>query len=93
MGLRGRMKRLERDVQKDRVVLRLTNGGVGIFSDVEVFSEMFLTRMDLFRGKVRPSEVLDAVRAATPESREAFEEEYGSVEIVNHVIAADWAVG
>jgi hypothetical protein len=36
---------------------------------------------------------LDAVRAATPESRAAFEAEYGSIEMVNHVIAADYQGG
>ena len=89
MGLRDQLRRLKREAQKDRVVLRLRGGGVRIFSDLEVFSEMFLCRTDLFMGKARPSEVLDAVRAATPESRAAFEEEYGSIEMVNHVIAPE----
>ena len=73
MGLRDQLRRLKREAQKDRVVLRLRGGGVRIFSDLEVFSEMFLCRTDLFMGKARPSEVLDAVRAATPESRAAGE--------------------
>ena len=93
MGLRGWIKRLERDAQKDMVILRLRDGGISVFSDLEVFKEMFLCRMDLFRGEARPSEVLDAVRAATKESRAAFEEEYGSIEMVNHVIAADYQGG
>jgi hypothetical protein len=93
MGLRGWIKRLERDAQKDMVILRLKDGGISIFSDLEVFKEMFLCRTDLFRGEARPSEVFDAVRAATPESRAAFEEEYGSIEMVNHVIAADYQRG
>jgi hypothetical protein len=54
---------------------------------------MFLCRMDLFSGKARPSEVLDAVRAATKESRAAFEDEYGSIEMVGHIIAADYQGG
>jgi hypothetical protein len=37
--------------------------------------------MDLFRGNARESAVLDAVRGATPESREAFEREYGPIEM------------
>src|SRR5215218_159157 len=82
MGLGDQLRRLKREAQKDRVVLRLRGGGVRIFSDLEVFSEMFLCRTDLFMGKARPSEVLDAGRAA-------FEEEYGSIEMVNHVIAPE----
>jgi len=93
VGLRDQLRRLKREAQKDKVVLRLRGGGVRIFSDLEVFSEMFLCRTDLFMGKARPSEVLDAVRAATPESRAAFEDEYGSIEMVNHVIAPDYQGG
>ena len=93
MGLRDQLRRLKREAQKDRVVLRLRGGGVRIFSDLEVFSEMFLCRTDLFLGKARPSEVLDAVRAATPESRAAFEEEYGSIEMVAHIVAPDYQGG
>jgi hypothetical protein len=36
---------------------------------------------------------LDAVRAATKESRAAFEGECGSIEMVNHVIAAEYQGG
>jgi hypothetical protein len=93
VGLKDQLRRLKREAQKDRVVLRLRDGGVRVFSDLEVFKEMFLCRTDLFMGKARPSEVLDAVRAATPESRAAFEEEYGSIEMVNHVIAPDYQGG
>jgi hypothetical protein len=90
---RGRLRRLERGAQSEGVILRLRDGGIIVFSDQEVFKEMFLCRMDLFQGKVRPSEVLDAVRAATPESRAAFEDEYGSIEMVGHIIAADYQGG
>jgi hypothetical protein len=93
VGLRDQLRRLKREAQKDKVVLRLRDGGVRVFSELEVFKEMFLCRTDLFRGEARPSEVLDAVRAATPESRAAFEEEYGSIEMVNHVIAPDYQGG
>jgi hypothetical protein len=34
-----------------------------------------------------------AVRAATKESRAAFEDEYGSIEMVGHIIAADYQGG
>ncbi len=93
MGLRGKLRRLQRSAQSEGVILRLRDGGIRVFSDLEVFKEMFLCRMDLFSGKARPSEVLDAVRAATPESRAAFEEEYGSIEMVNHVIAPEYQGG
>src|SRR5215210_9067250 len=86
---RGRLRRLQRSAQSEGVILRLRDGGMSVFSDLEVFKEMFLCRTDLFMGKARSSEVLDAVRAATPESRAAFEEEYGSIEMVNHVIAPE----
>jgi hypothetical protein len=33
------------------------------------------------------------MRAATPESRAAFEDEYGSIEMVGHIIAADYQGG
>jgi hypothetical protein len=54
---------------------------------------MFLTQMDLMLGKARPSEVLDAVRGATPESRAAFEQDHGNIEMVDHIIAADYQGG
>ena|SRR5215212_6869908 len=66
---------------------------MSVFSDQEVFSEMFLCRTDLFFGKARFSEVLDAVRAATKESRAAFEDEYGSIEMVAHIIAPNYQGG
>jgi hypothetical protein len=93
MALKGRLRRLQREAQSEGVILRLRDGGIRVFSDLEVFKEMFLCRMDLFSGKARPSEVLDAVRAATKESRAAFEDEYGSIEMVGHIIAADYQGG
>ena len=93
MALKGRLRRLQREAQSEGVILRLRDGGISVFSDLEVFREMFLCRTDLFLGKARPSEVLDAVRAATKESRAAFEDEYGSIEMVGHIIAADYQGG
>jgi hypothetical protein len=89
MGLKGRLQRLQREAAKEGVVLHLRDGGLRTFDRMEVFGEMFLCQMDLMSGKARPSEVLDAVRAATPESRAAFEDEYGSIEMVGQIIAAD----
>jgi hypothetical protein len=93
MGLKGRLQRLEQGVQSEGVILRLRDGGLRAFDRMEVFGEMFLCQMDLMSGKARPSEVLDAVRAATPESRAAFEDEYGSIEMVGYIIAGDYQGG
>jgi hypothetical protein len=46
--------------------------------------------MDLFSGESKPSEVLEAVRAATPESRAKFEAEYGPIEMEAKIVAADY---
>ena len=90
MAHRGRLRRLEREAKSKGVILRLRNGDIKVFSDLDVFGEMFLTKTDLLvRGESRSSEVLDAVRGATPESRRAFEEEYGSIEMVGHIVAGD----
>jgi hypothetical protein len=94
MGLsRDKLKRLEREAKSDYVVVELRGGKRRLFSKQQVFEEVFLTKMDLMLGKARPSEVLDAVRGATPESRAAFEEEHGSIEMVGHIIAADYQGG
>ena len=87
MAPKGRLRRLEREAQSEGVILRLRDGGTIVFSDQEVFTEMFLCHTDLLLGKARPSEVLDAVREATPESRRAFEEEYGTIDMVGHIVA------
>jgi len=90
MAHRGRLRRLEREAKSEGVILKLRDGGIRVFSDQEVFKEMFLCRTDLLvRGESRSSEVLDAVRAATPESRAAFEDEYGSIEMVGHIVAGE----
>src|SRR5215210_7167660 len=88
MGLRGRIKRLER-VGTAGVVLTLRDGSVRVFSDMEVFKEMFLCRTDLFRGEARSSEVLETVRAATPESRAAFEAKYRPIQMEARIIAPE----
>lgn len=87
---RGKLKRLEREAKSEGVILRLRNGDIKVFSDLDVFGELFLAKTDLLvRGESRSSEVLDAVRDATLESRAAFEEEYGSIEMVGHIVAGD----
>jgi hypothetical protein len=93
MALKSRLRRLEREAQSEGVILRLRDGGLHVFDQMEVWKEMFLTQTALMLGEAHPSEVLDAVRAATPESRAAFEEEHGSIEMVGHIIAADYQGG
>jgi hypothetical protein len=93
MGLKGRLRRLEQAAQSEGVILRLRDGGLRVFDRMEVDMEMFLTQTAVMMGEARSSEVLDAVRGATPESRAAFEEEHGSIEMVGHIIAADYQGG
>jgi hypothetical protein len=93
MGLKGRLRRVEQGVRSESVILRLRDGGLRVFDQMEVAKEMFLTQMDLILSIARPSEVLAAVRAATPESRADFEEEHGSIEMVGRIIAADYHGG
>jgi hypothetical protein len=94
MALKGRLRRLEREAQSEGVILRLRDGSIRVFVRMEVDAEMFLAKTDLLaRGESRSSEVLAAVRNATPESRAAFEDEYGSIEMIGHIIAADYQGG
>ncbi len=89
MGLKDQLRRLKRDVHKDMVVVRLEDGGTRVFAEMDVLTQMFLAQYGLIVGEPRPSEVLDAVRRATPESREAFEAEYGSIEMGATIIAPE----
>ena len=93
MSLKGRLRRLAREAEGDGIVLRLKDGTTRIFDAMEVQKEMFLARMDLLRETARESDVLEAVRNATPESRRDFEERFGSIEMTHHIIAADYQGG
>ncbi|MDP8952778.1 MAG: hypothetical protein M3N18_11180 [Actinomycetota bacterium] len=68
-------------------MVKLRDGSARYFEEMDVFKELFLAEMDLLKGVSRDSGVLDAVRNATPESREAFEREYGSIEREVRIIA------
>ena len=92
-GLKGRMRRAQQEAKSEGVVIELRDGTRKVFSDQDVWAEMFLTRMDLFKGESKRSEVLEAVRAATPESRASFEAEYGSIVMEVKVVAADYQGG
>ena len=89
MGIKDQLRRLKRDVQKDMVVVRLKDGGTRTFGAQEVLKEMFLAHYGLIVGEPRPSEVLDAVRRAMPESRATFEAEYGPIEMGANIIAPE----
>ena len=89
MRLRGRIRRLKQKAASDSVILKLTDGSTHIFDAMEAYKDMFLTHMGLYKGEAHPSEILDAVRAATPESRAAFEAQYGPIEMVVHIVAAE----
>ena len=86
MGLRGRISKLTRQAEAGVVLIRLRDGTTRVFDDMTCWKEMFLCQYDLFMGKARQSEVLDAVRAATPESRAVFEAEYGEIEMEAQII-------
>ncbi len=87
--MKGRIKRLAREAASEGFLVRLRDGGTKFFDDHTCSSEMFLTQTDLLSGVSRDSAVLDAVRAATPESRAAFEEQYGPLEMEVHVICPE----
>jgi hypothetical protein len=89
MGLKDRLRRLEREAEEDGIVIRLQDGTVRVFDPTVVAVEMFAARMRLMQGISYASEVLDAVRRATPESRAAFEERCGSIVMGINIIAPE----
>lgn len=86
MGLRGRINKLTRQAEEGAVLIRLRDGTTRVFDNMTIWKEMFLAQCDLLKGEARASEVLDTVRAATPESRASFEAEYGSIEMEAQII-------
>ena len=86
MGLRRRITRLIREAQEGAVLIRFRDGSTRVFTDMDCFKEMFLAQYDLFKGEAHESDVLEAVRAATPDSRRAFEAEYGQIEMEAQII-------
>jgi Zn/Cd-binding protein ZinT len=89
MGLRGRIKKLTRQAEEGAVLIRLKDGTSRVFDDLTCWKAMFLAQMDLFKGEAHESEVLDAVRAAKPECRRAFEAEYGEIEMEARIITSE----
>lgn len=88
MGLRDQLRRLKRAVHEDAVLIRLRDGSTRVFPVMDVQAELFLAKYALAREEARQSPVLEAVRQATPESRAAFEAEYGTITPELHVVAS-----
>jgi hypothetical protein len=75
VGLRGRLKRLEREARDDLVRVGQRDGRVLYFERMEVLKALFLFRYNAALGlPPDPSDVMDALEHATPESRRAVEE-------------------
>jgi hypothetical protein len=89
MGLKDRLRRLEREAEEDGIVIRLQDGTVRVFDSTMVAVSRFAAHMSLLRGISQASEVLDAVRRATPESRAAIEDRCGSIVMGINIIAAE----
>ena len=88
MGLKDRLRKLRLEAEEGAVVIHLKDGTARHFEVNTARGEMFLAKMGLFRGDAPDSEVLDAVRDATPQSRRAFEDEYGPIEMEVAVVAS-----
>jgi hypothetical protein len=75
MGLRGRLKKLEREARGDLVRVDQRDGRVRYLERMEVYKALFLRSYDAALGRPpEPSAVLDALEHATPSSRRAVEE-------------------
>ena len=88
MSFKQRLRRLLEKAVEGGVVVRQRDGTLRRFDTMEVQAQMFLARMDLWRDTATDSEVVRAVRNATPESRAAFEEKFGAIVMTNYVIAS-----
>jgi len=89
MSFRDRLRRAEDGARDDGIVLRQKDGTVKVFSPGECWREVFLTRMSLLRDKPRSSEVMHAVRNATPQSRAEFESKWGRITPAMNVVGRE----
>ncbi len=89
MSLRRRLQRLQKAATSDAIILKLRDGGTKAFSNLHCAAELFLTQVALGCGECRDSDVLEAVRAATPESRREFEESFGPIEMEERVVSVE----
>lgn len=92
-GVRGRLRRLEREAKEGAVLIHQRDGSVRGFDATEVGMELFLAHYHLLMGDSYESEVLEAVRNATPESRAAFEEQFEEITMEAHIVAGDYQGG
>jgi hypothetical protein len=90
VAIRDRLRRLRAKAEEGGVILRQRDGSVKVFDSMTVFSEMFLAKTNLLLDTARDSEVLDAVRNATSESRRDFEERFGLIAFTEYIICAEW---
>ena len=60
------MRRLEREAKEGAVLLHQRDGSVRAFDAMEVGMELLMAHFELFMGNSYQSEVLEAVRDATP---------------------------
>lgn len=89
MSFKQRLRRLKEKAEEGGVVIRQRDGTLQRFDTMEVQAQMFLARMNLWRDTATDSEVVRAVRSATPESRREFEEKFGAIVMTNYVIASE----
>jgi hypothetical protein len=74
-GVRGRLRRLEREAKEGAVPIHQRDGSVKPFDKMHVLAEVFLAKLDAGLGSPRrSSDVLDALDGATLESRRTVEE-------------------
>jgi hypothetical protein len=88
VALRNRLKRLIREAEGDAVLVGQRDGTVRVFDAMDAYAGMFLASMDLYRKDSVTNDVLEAVRNAAPESRAAFEERFGPIEMTGYVVAS-----
>jgi hypothetical protein len=93
VALRDRLRRLTRQAEEDGVLIRQRDGTVRIFDVIEVYKEMFLAQYHLPQGEAYSSEVLEAVRNATPESKAAFEVRFGPIAMTARILAGEYQGG
>jgi hypothetical protein len=88
VSFKHRLRRLRAKAVESGILIHQQDGSVRVFDVMQVQKELFLAQADLLRGTARESTILEAVRGATPESRASFEERFGSIVIVDYIIAA-----
>jgi|SRR5215208_887049 len=87
-SLKSRLERAERE--NDAVIIELKDGTHRTFDEMEVWKQTFLAQTDVLCARQPHSELLEAVRTATPASRQRFEKEYGPlIGYSAHIIASD----